>query len=53
MPRKTHKQMTQEKKPLLYARKANVLDDKLDKKLKSLCEELNINLRKNREKECR
>lgn len=40
MPRKTHKQMTQEKKPLLYARKVNVLDDKLDKKLKALAQEL-------------
>ena len=40
MPRKTHKQMTQEKKPLLYARKVNVLDDKLDNKLKALAQEL-------------
>ena len=53
MSRKTHKQMTQEKKPLFYVKKVSVIDDKLDKKLKALCEELNINLRKNREKECR
>ena len=32
--------MTQEKKPLFYVRKVNVIDDKLDKKLKALCEEL-------------
>ena len=53
MGRRTHKEMTQEKKQLLYARKVIKPDDLLDKQLVKLCEELNINLRKNREKECR
>ena len=50
MGRKTHKDFQEEKRKLFHVRKANVLDDKLDNKLKALCEELNINLRNNRMK---
>ena len=40
MPRKTHKQMTQEKKPLLYARKVTTPFDELSRDLLKLKDEL-------------
>ena len=46
MPRKTHKQMTQEKKPLFHVRKVTKPDDLLDRQLLQLKKELIDNLNK-------
>lgn len=53
MGRKTNKDFQEERRKLFHVRKVSKPDDLLDRKLLELCEELNINLRKNREKECK
>ena len=51
MGRKTNKDFQEERRKLFHVRKVSKPDDLLDRKLIELCQELNINLRKNKTQE--